>query len=619
MTRRVHRSRRKRLFWTSLWVILGVLLCVVLFKVVRVALYLQDGYRAGTQFSQFIRGEVDEERAAVAQSFLLESATAITNAEQEMRFFRPLLQQLHVLPLLGPSLAAIPPLFEAGSALAQIAVTAYPVFGPVLQTPPGQSPLARLPAVLTAAQPQLATINAQADHVTQILQTINPNELVFGLQEPVANLQAAVALIAPSLRLGAYLPDLLGVDQTRTYLVLAQNNHELRATGGFVTSIGRVTVADGHIIGIDFVDSYDPSISRTDLALPSAPKPVQKFMGIEVMLLRDVNWSPDFPTTAQIARTIYSQQTGRTIDGVISIDLQAVELIVSALEPLALPGIDEPLTSATVIERIKQFWASPLESDASLAGGQKEWWQQRKNFIPLLAKSAVTRIQQGNFDKLRMVGAVQNALNSRALQMWLAHPAVAQELARLGWDGGLKPPTSGDFLALVDTNFGYNKADAVLQRTLQYQVEWPQGPTQPAVATVAITYRHPYERPGYVCDQTPHYEDTYEEMMVRCYYDYVRVFAPGGSELLGSSGLMPDTVTSERGEGGAQLFGGYFILAPGAQNTVVFQYHLPPTIQSEGYSLLVRRQAGIGALSFVATINNHAVQTTIDEGRFTWP
>jgi len=472
---------------------------------------------------------------------------------------------------------------------------------------------------LAAAQPQLEELTARAASLEEKLQTIDPNQVISSLYEPVTALQAAVALIAPGLRMGTYLPDLLGVGQTRTYLVLAQNNQELRATGGFLTAIGRVTVADGRILSIEFMDSYDPSISRTDLTLPRAPQPVQQYMGIEIMLLRDVNWSPDFPTTAQIARTIYSQQTGRTIDGVISIDLHAVERIVSALEPLTLPGLEEPLTSATVLERIKEFWASPLESEASLAGGEKEWWQQRKDFIPLLAQSAVTRIQQGNFNKLRMISALQSTLDTRALQIWLVNPQVAHELATLGWDGGLKPPESGDFLAVVDTNFGYNKVDAILERSVQYQVEWPQGATAPGVATVALTYHHPYERPGYVCDQTPRYGDTYEEMMVRCYYDYVRVFVPAGSELLASGGLMADTVSTQRGEGGAQLFGGYFILTPGAQNTVVFQYRLPPTIQPDEYKLTVRRQSGTRALPFAATVNNQSIQTTIEAGTYIWP
>lgn len=614
--RRAQRRWRLRL---SLFLILGLLLGLVIFKVVRLALYVQEAYRSGTQFVQLIRSDLTPERYAIAQAFLTSSATAMGNAQQEMTLFQPLLEASHGLPLFGPSLAAMPALLTAGSELSQIAVTTYPLLQPVLLTPAGTSPLTRLPAVLAAAQPQLAAISERTSRVDQLLQQINPDELVLGLQAPVAGLQAAVALVGPGLRMGTHLPDLLGVDQVRTYLVLAQNNHELRATGGFVTAVGRVTVADGKIIGVDFVDSYDPTISQMDASLPTAPQPVQKYMGIEIMLLRDANWSPDFPTTAQIIRTIYGQQTGRTVDGVFTIDLHAVQLLVGAVEPLTIPGLETPLTSATVLERIKEFWASPLESEASLASGDQAWWQQRKDFIPLLAQSALGRIQQGSFDKLRMISALQEALATRAVQLWLADPAIAQDVAALGWDGGLTPPPAGDFLALVDTNFGYNKVDALLERSVQYQVEWPQGSAQPGVATVAITYRHPYERPNYVCDQTPHYEETYEEMMVRCYYDYVRVFAPAGSELVASGGLLQGTVSSERGEGGAQLFSGYFILAPGAQNTVVFQYRLPPTIQAEGYSLMVRRQAGTKPLPFIAVVNNQSIQMTVKNGTLIWP
>jgi hypothetical protein len=89
--------------------------------------------------------------------------------------------------------------------------------------------------------------------------------------------------------------------------------------------------------------------------------------------------------------------------------------------------------------------------------------------------------------------------------------------------------------------------------------------------------------------------------------------------LLASSGLLEGSVNSQRGEGGAQLFSGYFILSPGASNTVIFQYRLPPTITADNYALLVRRQAGSGPLPFAATVNGQSVESTITSGAFTWP
>jgi hypothetical protein len=603
----------------TLAVLVGVLFCFVLYKGVRVAAQLQSAYRDGVQFVQFVNGNISTEQYSAAQTLLDRSATALRAADEEMALFYPLFQRLAGLPLIGPTLGAIPILFATADELGHFAQQGYQLAKPVLLAPVGVSPIAQLPAALAAGQPQLTQMISQAEQLHQQLQRIETNRLPGLLATPVSELQAGVALLAPTLRLGAYLPELMGVGQTRTYLVLAQNNHELRATGGFVTAIGRITVADGKIIGLDFVDSYDPTISRLDQTLPQAPPPVQTYMQIEIMLLRDVNWSPDFPTTAQLARTIYTQQTGYTVDGVIAVDLYAVEAFVSALEPLTLPGYDTTLTSATVLDQIKEMWAAPITSEASLATGDSEWWKQRKDFIPLLAKAAVGRIQQGNFNKLRMVSALESVLSERGLQLWLANPTIAQELAQLGWDGGLRPPATGDFLALVDSNFGYNKVNAVVERSVQYQLTWPDGPTQPAVAAVALTYRHPVERPDYVCDQRPRYEDSYEEMMTRCYYNYLRLFTPAGSELLASSGLLDGTVTSQRGEGGAQLFSGYFILSPGTTHTVIFQYRLPPTIKADEYTLLVRRQAGSGPLPFAAAINAQTIETTISAGSFTWP
>ncbi len=82
---------------------------------------------------------------------------------------------------------------------------------------------------------------------------------------------------------------------------------------------------------------------------------------------------------------------------------------------------------------------------------------------------------------------LQTALDERALQIWSTQPTIAAELAGLGWDGGLHPSSSLDFLALVDTNMGYNKVDAVVERALTYQLQWPTGPGTPALATTTVT------------------------------------------------------------------------------------------------------------------------------------
>ena len=323
---RQNKVRRRPLHRRILWIVgslVAILFMVFLIQGTRISLQLRIAYEQARQFAQIANNDLTEESYLLARASLQNSADAVTNSHEIFAMFVPTLRLLHWVPGIGEDFAAVPILVDTGQQLTDLAVAGFDIAKPLLVSTEIRSPLVQLPTLYVEAESELAEIQHQVDTIYEELHRIDANKLSPLLREPVQDLQAAISLIAPGLRLGTYLPDLLGVGEPRTYLVLAQNNHELRATGGFLTAVGRVSLLDGKVVGVEFVDSYDRSISRIDLSLPQAPPPVQRHMGIEIMLLRDANWSPDFPTTAQIIRTIYSQQTGRTVDGVISVDRSA--------------------------------------------------------------------------------------------------------------------------------------------------------------------------------------------------------------------------------------------------------------------------------------------------------
>ncbi|MCB0092388.1 MAG: hypothetical protein KDE54_31080, partial [Caldilineaceae bacterium] len=97
------------------------------------------------------------------------------------------------------------------------------------------------------------------------------------------------------------------------------------------------------------------------------------------------------------------------------------------------------------------------------------------DFIPQLAAAALARVQGGKLDYVQLGQAAIDALNQRAIQIWLNDKEDAQQLAALGWDGALHPEQGADFIALVDSNLGYNKVDSVLERSISYEVAWPDG------------------------------------------------------------------------------------------------------------------------------------------------
>jgi hypothetical protein len=418
-------------------------------------------------------------------------------------------------------------------------------------------------------------------------------------------------------RLGPSLPWLLGMEGPRTYLVLVQNRDELRATGGFIAAVGRVSVDGGRLTDFDFEDSYALYSDRS--TYPPAPQAMQQFMGIPLLVMRDANWSPDFPTTAQVARALYAQETGTQVDGVFTVDLNAVKRLIGALGALDVPGADEPITSDNIEQQVIRFWEKPVGASTSIAAGMNiDWFGQRKDFIPAIAREALNRIQGGNVNYGALLTAVQSAMDERSIQIWVNNPQVQSVMAEARWDGGLHPQPGADFLALIDTNMGYNKVDAAIERSLAYSVTWPEGPDQPALATVTISYTHPITTPDPGCDQSPRYGTSYADMIARCYFDYVRVFAPAGSELVKAKGVEGESIISRRGERGTHEFAGFFVLPPASEQQVSFTYRLPAGITPDNYRLLFQRQSGTQPLPLTLDVDGAAQATTVAEGWLDW-
>jgi hypothetical protein len=306
--------------------------------------------------------------------------------------------------------------------------------------------------------------------------------------------------------------------------------------------------------------------------------------------LRDSNWSPDFPESSDVARALFAQDRGVATDGTIALDLEAVRLLVAALGPLQVPGVDQPVTGANVLDWMKRSWAAPQSTSGTVEeAATSDWWLKRKDFMGELMTAALAKLQGGgDLNASALAQAAVTMLEGRHLQVAVDDPALAKVLATQGWDGSLRPPANGDFLAVVDSNVGFNKANAAVTEALSYRVEPAQDSLE---ATLTLTYTHTAPAGSEpICDRAPRYGDSYDALINRCYWDYLRVYAPGGGELLAADGL--NRPASEQGEHGTTVFTGSFSLRPGDQHVVTLRYRLPADLPTSPYRLFVRKQAG---------------------------
>lgn len=493
-------------------------------------------------------------------------------------------------PRFGPDLVAAPQLVEMTIEVATAGRLAVDALAPIAALSGDEGGFDALPGALrglVAAQPALAEAQRHLDRAAELRAGLPP------LAEPrltrqLEKLDKVLPLAQEGITLAEAAPALLGVDRSRTYLLLAQNSDELRATGGFISGAGHVTVDRGKLTDLVLTDSY--AVDDWQQPHPDAPAALRKHMAADLWVLRDANWSPDFPTSADVARALYAQDRGVETDGAIALDLEAVRSLVGAAGPLQVPGIAGPITGDNALDWMKAAWESPMGDAADpSSGGGSDWWKKRKDFMGELVKAALAKLQAGgNVDLVAVARALYTGLNTRHIQITVDDPAVAALLAERDWDGGVRPPSDSDFLSVVDSNVGFNKANQFVRQALDYKV---QAAGEGLEATLTITYTHTAPpKAGLVCDRNGAYGPNYQDLAARCYWDYVRVYVPGDSELLESDGL--NAAAAEPGERGTTVLTGDFVLQPGANQVVTLRYRLPATTPTQPYRLFVREQAG---------------------------
>ncbi|MCX8066775.1 MAG: DUF4012 domain-containing protein [Anaerolineae bacterium] len=502
------------------------------------------------------------------------------------------------LPGIGGDLRAAPHLLATADHLTRAGVLTCdalsPAFG-LLDQGINPSALEKVLPFLAAARPALEQALGEVEQAIAAWERVDRSALSPRIARRVALLEEALPLLRVGLSAALVAPDLLGADGPRTYLILAQNEDELRPTGGFLTGVGEVRLQNGRLVSMTFRDSY--AADDFSLPYPDPPEPLRRYMGIDLWVLRDSNWSPDFPTAARQAVALYRPGYKVSVDGVIALDQYALQELVGVLGPLTVEG--ETVTRETLIPYIRQAWAPKEE------GMTREWWRKRKSFMGVLAQSAWDHLQSGAVDARTLARTLLRLLEEKHLLVYLSNPQAQALLAKQNWDGALRWGP-GDFLMVVDANVGYNKASAKVQESITYEVDLGRWPPR---ATLTLIYTHTAPA-GYPCIPEIRYDPVYEQMMDRCLWDYVRVYIPQGSRLLDAtqiavpgealwSGEPESGEVTERPatEGPFLSLETLLLLPPGTVQTRSFIWELPAKVVSwEGgvgtYTLRVQKQAG---------------------------
>ena len=370
------------------------------------------------------------------------------------------------------------------------------------------------------------------------------------------------------------LPQIIAIRDQKTYLLLLQNNMEIRPTGGFIGSFGLLTFEDGKLTNLKIEDIYTADGQLKGHIEP--PEPIKRYLGKEHWFLRDSNWDPDFPETAQKTQWFLEKEIGVKTDGVLALDLNLAQNFLEVLGPLNLSDYQETVDSQSLFEKTQRY----TETDFFPGSTQK------RDFLGSLAQSLMEKIKSEDTKWLALGKAASRALKERHLLIYFNEPALEQNVLQNGWGGEVEDVPCqgdtdclGDYLMSVEANLGVNKVNSLVKKEVTDQITFGEDGT--------VSHRLTLD---YQNSSAP---DTW---LGGVYKNYLRIYVPSGvvlDEL--KIGGVATTSAEVATDSGKTTIGLYLEVPPKSEKEVMMIYHLPQKFleKMKRYKLFFQKQAGI--------------------------
>jgi hypothetical protein len=449
----------------------------------------------------------------------------------------------------------------------------------------------KLTDVLRGLQLKVEDLNQKTLTLKQDLETLGATALPTDVKAEIAKAQEPVALFLEGLaevrgNFGTALK-LLGDKVIHRYLVLLQNNHELRATGGFIGSYLLIDVGDGAIQKMEAKDVYETDGNLIDFVPP--PPGIDKVA--DRLYMRDANYSPDFPTSAKQIMWFLEHSKGPSVDTVVAIDQSVAEKLLELTGPIDSKAFPMPVTA----QNFNDLFSFNIESKQSETSTPK---QMLIDFIPLVKEKL---LGLNDFSKLLDVAA--GLAQSRDIQVYSEDPDVEALATRFGLDGRMvaaDPKT--DFLALVTTAIGGNKSDAFIKTQVDHHTEVDR--LGKVTDRLTITKADTWTENDFATWQTlvDRYGTGKADLKTLKFIqgqgdnmDYLRVYVPKGSHLIGLEGMDLAKLAAPEDLGYSVFAFPFGPLSPGQSKSVTITYELPFMIKSQPgdiYKFISQKQAG---------------------------
>lgn len=420
------------------------------------------------------------------------------------------------------------------------------------------------------------------------------------ISETVTNLEPFIDLFSSS---SDVLLSILGFETEKNYLVLFQNNMELRPGGGFIESFGILKVKDGRVKDFSVHNVY-----QVDSGLKAHVEPpfaLRRYLPTENLYMRDSNFDPDFVNSAINSSKLYSLETEKKVDGVIGVDLSFEKNLIYAIGPIYAKDYKRNINA----DNLYSVGLEEFEKDLATPSVQK------KDFLGAIAKSIESTLKtKKDISHLLLAENIGKSIKEKHLVFAFQEPGIQNIFTANGWSSSLwdnRKEGEGvinDFIGINEANLTSNKVNYYVSRSVSKKLIILDDGKVSSKLTIGFKNN-----------------SFKEDKLGGNYKNYLQLVLPVGAKITSisidnkevevkpavtdfrvyeSSNFRPPLgiEVEEKREMGKSVFGFLISIGPKEVKSVVVSYSLPYVIpfsqKSVKYSLKIFKQPGVDSYPF---------------------
>lgn len=405
---------------------------------------------------------------------------------------------------------------------------------------------------------------------------------------------------------------LLGDEKPHRYLILLQNNSEIRPSGGFIGSYIILDINKGMIENMRVEDVYHLDDKYQGLIEP----PEYLLPIISNWKFRDSNYSPDFMFSGKQAANMFEREGGGTVDTVIAVNQSLLKDFLQITGPLQVGALPNKITA----DNYDTILTYIIESKV---WGKEDPKHVLKVMVPEFKNSL---LKSTNISKI--MSALYKATQQKLILGYSSDAMVQSFFDTLGISRRVPSETGNDdnkedYLSVINYSIGGNKTEPFIEEKISHNTEIQDDGS--LVDEVTVTRTHVFNKdiqvkwnqiwdsfgfdhktvPGFVVDILGRGTNIV----------YTRILVPQGSSLKEVGGVDKESVkVSYDKELNKTYFAFKMSVPPQNTSSITLKYALPFKLDFspvDTYKLTVQKQPGSVGSVLTKTIQPSKVDSSL--------